>query len=349
MSSKDSKKRVELPDNPTARERTVAILEELHAQDEFEDLTVMDATRISNVPTQSSGVLTLDVLLGGGPPPGIPQGRIIEVFGSEGSGKTTLTLHMVAEAQRRGSACAFIDVEHALDPTYAQRIGVDFSTLLFRQPDSGEKALDTVEALVERYQRGDLVVVDSVAGLVPQAELDGEMGDSHMGLQARLMSQAMRKLNGSASTHGVSVIFINQIRMKIGVVFGNPETTTGGNALKFYASQRIEVKTHGEKPKDKEGNIIGQRVQLHVVKNKIAPPFRKGEVILYYGQGFPRYLELFHMAVGLQIITKTGASYSYGDERLGVGMEKVLEVFMAREDLQRKVESEVLQRYGYKS
>jgi RecA/RadA recombinase len=761
------KKKVEAAEAPTARERTVAILAELQSQEEFEDLTVMDATRISNVPTQSSGVLTLDVLLGGGPPPGIPQGRIIEVFGSEGSGKTTLTLHMIAEAQRSGKVCAFIDVEHALDPTYAQRIGVDFSTLLFRQPDSGEQALNTVEALVGKMQCGDLVVVDSVASLTPQAELDGEMGDSHMGLQARLMSQAMRKLNGAASSRGVTVIFINQIRClpletmicrnsrlcllrnvvvgdyladakgaitevraihdagvvsgkrieahqcppfclsdahlqpiladnlfykkgkdivkgdwiiqpvlsacvsesreyaslesliagvegtlypnvkevdlprvldedlafflgccysdgnlysdldnsdyriqfterdehryqlvsavaiklfgaeacytnketgvvrvggkrvfsylsslgcksygkektlppvilgspasvvrafirgaffdthhfddfgfisthenieaayefskvlyyfgifadvrggylyitgedairfreiigfaeetkqvkaasfvadrgargkydvvplefcqtifagmksrrvrgisklpyynafkmclfkklnasrrrliemlnatcdpemcqfadflsqnrfsqvigvedaefpamdvetvsgsfiadrflthnsKIGVVFGNPETTTGGNALKFYASQRIEVKTHGEKPKDKEGNVLGQRVHLHVVKNKIAPPFRKGEVILYYGLGFPRHLEIFHMAVSLQIITKAGSSYSYKEERLGVGMDKSVEAFVLRTDLQDKLEAEILQRYGY--
>jgi len=258
--------------------------------------------------------LSLDMALGGG----IPKGRVIEVFGPESSGKTTLTLHAIAEVQRNGGTAAFIDAEHALDPAYAKRIGVDIENLLLSQPDNGEQALEIVETLV-RSNAVDLIIVDSVAALVPRAEIEGDMGDSHMGLQARLMSQALRKLTGVISRSKVTVIFINQIRMKIGVMFGNPETTTGGNALKFYASVRIDIRRIGQIKQGDE--IIGNRTRVKIVKNKIAPPFRQAEFDIMYNQGISKSGDILDLAAECDVVEKAGAWYSYKGEKIGQGRE----------------------------
>ncbi len=269
------------------------------------------ATQVECVPT---GSLSLDLALGGG----IPKGRIIEIYGPESSGKTTLTLHAIAEVQRAGGTAAFIDAEHALDPAYAKRIGVDVENLLLSQPDNGEQALEITETLV-RSNAVDLVVVDSVAALVPRAEIEGDMGDSHMGLQARLMSQALRKLTGVISRSKTTVIFINQIRMKIGVMFGNPETTTGGNALKFYASVRMDIRRIGQ---IKQGDsVIGNRTRVKVVKNKIAPPFREAEFDIMYNQGISRSGDILDLAVSNNIVDKAGAWFAYNDQKIGQGRE----------------------------
>jgi len=267
-----------------------------------------------NVETFPTGAVSLDLALGGG----IPKGRIIEVYGPESSGKTTLTLHAIAEVQKRGGVAAFIDAEHALDPQYAQKIGVNLETLLVSQPDNGEQALEIVESLV-RSNAVDLVVVDSVAALVPQAEIEGDMGDSHMGLQARLMSQALRKLTAIISKSNTTVIFINQLRMKIGVMFGNPETTTGGNALKFYASLRMDIRRISQ---IKQGDaVIGNRTRVKVVKNKIAPPFREAEFDIMYNEGISREGDVLDLAVTKEIVEKAGAWFSYGGEKIGQGRE----------------------------
>jgi len=258
--------------------------------------------------------ISLDLALGGG----IPKGRVVEIYGPESSGKTTLTLHAIAEIQRAGGTAAFIDAEHALDPSYAKRIGVDVENLLLSQPDNGEQALEIVETLV-RSNAVDLIVVDSVAALVPRAEIEGDMGDSHMGLQARLMSQALRKLTGVISRSHATVIFINQIRMKIGVMFGNPETTTGGNALKFYASVRMDIRRIGQ---IKAGEaIIGNRTRVKVVKNKIAPPFREAEFDIMYNQGISRSGDILDLAVTNDIVEKSGAWFAYNDAKIGQGRE----------------------------
>ena len=267
-----------------------------------------------DVATFSSGSLGLDIALGGG----IPRGRIIEVYGPESSGKTTLTLHAVAEIQRQGGTAAFIDAEHALDPSYAERIGVDIANLLVSQPDNGEQALEIVETLV-RSNAVDLIVVDSVAALVPQAEIEGDMGDAHMGLQARLMSQALRKLTGVINESKCTVIFINQLRMKIGVMFGNPETTTGGNALKFYASVRMDIRRMSQ-IKTAE-SVIGNRVKVKVVKNKIAPPFREAEFDIMYNVGISKAGETLDLAVAQEIVGKSGAWFEYNDAKIGQGRE----------------------------
>ncbi len=266
------------------------------------------------VETTSTGALSLDMALGGG----IPRGRVIEIYGPESSGKTTLTLHAIAEVQRAGGTAAFIDAEHALDPAYAKRIGVDVDNLLLSQPDNGEQALEITETLV-RSNAVDLVVVDSVAALVPRAEIEGDMGDSHMGLQARLMSQALRKLTSVISRSKTSVIFINQIRMKIGVMFGNPETTTGGNALKFYASVRMDIRRIGQIKHGEE--IIGNRTRVKVVKNKIAPPFRQAEFDIMYNQGISTSGDVLDLAAASDIVEKSGAWYAYKDEKIGQGRE----------------------------
>jgi len=267
-----------------------------------------------DVETSPTGSISLDLALGGG----IPKGRIIEIYGPESSGKTTLTLHAIAEIQKRGGTAAFIDAEHALDPQYAKRIGVDTANLLLSQPDNGEQALEIVETLV-RSNAVDLIVVDSVAALVPRAEIEGDMGDSHMGLQARLMSQALRKLTGVINRSKTTVIFINQIRMKIGVMFGNPETTTGGNALKFYASVRMDIRRISQ---IKAGDsVIGNRTRVKVVKNKIAPPFREAEFDIMYNEGISKAGDVLDLAVNHNIVEKAGAWFSYDGGKIGQGRE----------------------------
>jgi len=267
-----------------------------------------------DVETFSSGALSLDIALGGG----VPKGRIVEIYGPESSGKTTLALHSVAQVQKSGGTAAFIDAEHALDPSYSERIGVDLNKLLISQPDNGEQALEIVETLV-RSNAVDLVVVDSVAALVPQAEIEGDMGDSHMGLQARLMSQALRKLTGIINKSKCTVIFINQLRMKIGVMFGNPETTTGGNALKFYASVRMDIRRISQIKTSEE--VIGNRVRVKVVKNKIAPPFREAEFDIMYNVGISREGDTLDLAVQHGLVNKSGAWFEHGGEKIGQGRE----------------------------
>lgn len=268
----------------------------------------------AKVETVSTGAISLDLALGGG----IPRGRVVEVYGPESSGKTTLTLHAIAEVQRNGGTAAFIDAEHALDPAYAKRIGVDVENLLLSQPDNGEQALEITETLV-RSNAVDLIVVDSVAALVPRAEIEGDMGDSLPGLQARLMSQALRKLTGVINRSKATVIFINQIRMKIGVMFGNPETTTGGNALKFYASVRMDIRRIGQ---IKQGeSVIGNRTRVKVVKNKIAPPFRETEFDIMYNEGISRSGDILDLAANKNIVEKAGAWYAYNDAKIGQGRE----------------------------
>ncbi len=274
-------------------------------------------TEIKSIPVISTGSIALDAALGAG---GVPHGRIVEVFGPEASGKTTLTLHIVAEAQRKGGVAAFIDAEHALDPEYAGKLGVDVENLLISQPDSGEQALEIAEVLV-RSGAVDLIVIDSVAALTPRAELEGEMGDSHVGLQARLMSQALRKLTAVVARSHTCLIFINQIRMKIGVMFGNPETTTGGNALKFYASVRMDIRRIASIKSGEE--VIGNRTRVKVVKNKIAPPFNQAEFEIIFGEGISKLGEIVDLGVAQNIIDKSGAWYSYGGARLGQGRENV--------------------------
>ncbi len=271
-----------------------------------------DAPAIAAVPTGSLG---LDLALGIG---GLPRGRVVEIYGPESSGKTTLTLHVIAQAQKLGGTAAFIDAEHALDPTYAKRLGVNVDDLLVSQPDSGEQALEITDMLV-RSGGVDIVVVDSVAALTPKAEIEGEMGDSHVGLQARLMSQALRKLTGNIKRSNTLVIFINQIRMKIGVMFGNPETTTGGNALKFYASVRLDIRRIGAIKRGEE--VVGSQTRVKVVKNKIAPPFRQCEFDIFYDQGISKEGELVELGVIANLVEKSGAWYSYAGERIGQGKE----------------------------
>ncbi len=286
-----------------------------------------DAPATRNIEVIPTGALTLDLALGVG---GIPRGRVIEIYGPESSGKTTLALHVVAQAQKLGGVAAFIDAEHALDPLYAARIGVNTDDLLVSQPDTGEQALEIVDVLV-RSQAVDIVVVDSVAALVPKAEIDGEMGDSHVGLQARLMSQALRKLTGAISKSSTSVVFINQLREKIGVMFGNPEVTTGGRALKFYASVRLDVRKIDT---IKSGlDVVGSRVKVKVVKNKVAPPFRSAEFDILYNEGISYLGSVLDAGTDAAIIDKQGAWFSYGEERLGQGRENVRDFLRAHPDV----------------
>lgn len=287
------------------------------------------------IPSVSTGSLGLDVALGIG---GLPKGRIIEIFGPESSGKTTLTLHVIAEAQKKGGVCAFVDAEHALDPIYARKLGVNVDELLVSQPDCGEQALEIADTLV-RSGAIDVLVVDSVAALVPKAELEGEMGDSHMGLQARLMSQALRKLTGSISKSNCTIIFINQIRQKIGVMFGNPETTTGGNALKFYASVRLDIRRVGA-IKDKE-EVVGNSTRVKVVKNKVAPPFRVIDFDIMYGEGISKTGELLDLGVKAGVVEKSGAWYSYNSTRIGQGRENARQYLKENPQTAQEIEQAV--------
>jgi recombination protein RecA len=287
-----------------------------------------------------SGSLGLDLALGIG---GLPRGRILEIYGPESSGKTTLALHAIAEAQKRGGTCAFVDAEHALDPTYARKLGVDVDNLLISQPDAGEQALEICDTLV-RSGAVDVVVIDSVAALVPRAELEGEMGDSHMGLHARLMSQALRKLTGSVSRSNTMLIFLNQIRMKIGVMFGNPETTTGGQALKFYASLRMEIRRIGQ-IKDRE-QVVGNQTRVKVVKNKLAPPFRQVEFDIMYGEGISKVGELIDLGVKANVVEKSGAWFSYDSQRIGQGRENAKQFLRDHPDMAAKIEVKVREQSG---
>ena len=294
-----------------------------------------DGTGIRDIEVVSTGSIGLDVALGIG---GLPRGRVVEIYGPEASGKTTLTLQVVAEAQKVGGTAAFVDAEHALDPTYAEKLGVNVDELLISQPDTGEQALEITDMLV-RSGAVDIIVIDSVAALTPKAEIEGEMGDSHMGLQARLMSQALRKLAGNIKRSNAMVIFINQIRMKIGVMFGSPETTTGGNALKFYASVRLDIRRIGALKKGDE--VIGNQTRVKVVKNKVAPPFKMAEFEILYGEGISREGEIIELAVDQGIIDKAGSWYSYGSDRIGQGKENVREYLKANPEISNDIETQI--------
>ena len=294
-----------------------------------------DVSANRDIDVISTGSLGLDVALGIG---GLPRGRVVEIYGPESSGKTTLTLQVIAEAQKIGGAAAFIDAEHALDPGYAEKLGVDVDELLVSQPDTGEQALEIADMLV-RSAAIDVVVIDSVAALTPKAEIEGDMGDSHMGLQARLMSQALRKLTANIKRSNTMVIFINQIRMKIGVMFGSPETTTGGNALKFYASVRLDIRRIGAIKKGDE--ITGNETRVKVVKNKMAPPFKKAEFQILYGEGISREAELIDMGVQHGFVEKSGAWYSYGKDRIGQGKDNVREFLKQNPDIANEIEVKI--------
>ncbi len=299
-----------------------------------------DADAKIEIPVIPTGAISLDLALGTG---GYPRGRIVEIYGPESSGKTTLTLHAIAECQRQGGIAAFIDAEHALDPTYARKLGVNVDELLVSQPDHGEQALEIADTLV-RSGAVDVIVVDSVAALVPRAEIEGEMGDSHVGLQARLMSQALRKLTGTVQKSNTTLFFINQIRMKIGVMFGSPETTSGGNALKFYASQRLDIRRIGT---IKVGDsAVGNRCRVKVVKNKLAPPFRTCEFDILFGQGISRTGDVLDLGVEAGIIQKSGAWYSYGEERVGQGRDNARSFLEEHPDVLSEIERKLLQKHG---
>jgi recombination protein RecA len=297
---------------------------------------------LPDVKSISTGALSLNIALGIG---GVPRGRIVEIYGPESSGKTTLALHIAAEAQKVGGVAAFIDAEHALDVHYAKKLGVNTDELLISQPDTGEQALEIVEVLV-RSGAVDVLVIDSVAALVPRAEIEGEMGDSHMGLQARLMSQALRKLTATISKSHTCVIFINQIRMKIGVMFGNPETTTGGNALKFYASVRMDIRRIASLKQGQDA--IGNRTRVKVVKNKIAPPFKEAEFDIMYGTGISREGDLVDLGVECNIVEKSGSWFSYGEERIGQGRENAKQFLVEHPETAADIEARVLKHYGLK-
>jgi len=294
-----------------------------------------DGTSIRDVEAISTGSIGLDVALGIG---GLPKGRVVEIYGPESSGKTTLTLQVVAEAQKVGGTAAFIDAEHALDPNYAEKLGVNVDELLVSQPDTGEQALEITDMLV-RSGAVDIIIIDSVAALTPKAEIEGEMGDSHMGLQARLMSQALRKLTGNIKRSNVMVIFINQIRMKIGVMFGSPETTTGGNALKFYSSVRLDIRRIGAIKKGDE--VVGNQTRVKVVKNKVSPPFKQAEFEILYGQGISRLGELIDLGVQHDIVNKAGSWYSYGDDRIGQGKDNARQFLKEHPEMADEIERKI--------
>jgi len=299
-----------------------------------------DEPLIRDIQVISTGSISLDIALGVG---GVPRGRIVEIYGPESSGKTTLCLHVVAEAQKKGGICGYIDAEHALDLGYARKLGVRTDDLLLSQPDTGEQGLEIAEMLV-RSGAIDVLVVDSVAALVPKAELEGEMGDAHMGVQARLMSQALRKLTGTIAKSQTCVVFINQIRMKIGVMFGNPETTTGGNALKFYASQRLDIRRIGAIKNGEQ--VVGSRTRVKVVKNKVAPPFKEVEFDIMYGTGISREGDLLDLAAADNIVEKSGAWYAYAGERIGQGRENAKDYLRDHPEVSAGIERKVLEKYG---
>jgi recombination protein RecA len=325
MAEKDDKKR--------ALDLALSQIEKQYGKGAIMKLGGADAQ--VDIPAISTGSLGLDIALGVG---GLPRGRVIEIFGPESSGKTTLTLHAIAEAQKAGGTAAFIDAEHALDLTYAKKLGVQVDDLLVSQPDTGEQALEIAETLV-RSGAIDVIVVDSVAALVPRAEIEGEMGDAHMGLQARLMSQALRKLTAAISKSQTTLIFINQIRMKIGVMFGNPETTTGGNALKFYSSVRLDIRRIESIKEGQE--VTGSRVRVKVVKNKMAPPFKQAEFDIMFAQGISKTGELVDLGVEKKVVEKSGAWYSYQGERLGQGRDAVRDVLLNNQPLGREIEGKL--------
>jgi len=331
VASKEAKSTLS-PEKAKAVEAAVAQIEKNHGKGA---IMTLGKEPITEIPVISTGCIQLDIALGVG---GIPRGRIIEIYGPESSGKTTLTLHCIAEAQKAGGVAAFIDAEHAFDASYARKLGVDIESLLVSQPDTGEQALDICETLV-RSGAIDLIVVDSVAALVPQAEINGEMGDSHMGLQARLMSQALRKLTGLLNKSNTALIFINQLRMKIGVMFGNPETTTGGNALKFYATQRIDIRRVNT-IKDGE-NSVGNRTRVKVVKNKVAPPFTQCEFDILYGQGISKEASILDLAVDLEFIQKSGSWFSYNGERIGQGRPNALQYLKENAEISKEIEKKI--------
>ena len=341
--SKDSKetKETKEPKNQKAEALDRAV-QEIEKQFGKGAIMLLGGETSVTVPSISTGSISLDVALGVG---GIPRGRICEVFGPESSGKTTLCYHIMANAQRMGGTTAFIDTEHALDPAYAQNVGVDTESLLVAQPDSGEQALDMAEMLI-RSNAVDIVVIDSVAALVPRAEIDGEMGDTHVGLQARLMSQAMRKLSGAISKSKTAVIFTNQIRIKIGVMFGNPETTPGGRALKFYASLRLDMRRIG-RIKDGE-EVVGNRTRVTVVKNKVAPPFRRAEFDILFGEGISKEGDIIDVADECGIVQKSGTWYSYGDVRLGQGRDKARQYLKENPQLCEELRDKILTEKGLK-
>lgn len=321
----------------TKGDKTIdALVDDL--QEKFGEGIIMRLGDVRKVDVEAipSGSVSLDMALGIG---GVPRGRIIEIYGPESSGKTTLTLHIVANAQKAGGIAAFVDAEHALDPEYAKKIGVDINNLLISQPDTGEQALDIVETLV-RSNSVAVIVVDSVAALVPKAEIEGEMGDQHVGRQARLMSQALRKLTAIIARSNVTVIFINQIRMKIGVMFGNPETTTGGNALKFYASVRIEIRRAAQIKKD--DSVVGNRVNVKVVKNKVAPPFRTAEFDIMYNEGISQSGDILDTGVKLEVIKKSGNSYLFGEVKLGVGREVAKAFLKSNQTILQEIEKAIM-------
>ncbi len=325
-------------DRNKALEAALSQIERAHGKGSIMKLGEND--RRSDIESISTGSLGLDIALGIG---GLPRGRVVEIYGPESSGKTTLALHVVAEAQRAGGTCAFIDAEHALDPPYAGKLGVDVSELLISQPDAGEQALEIADTLV-RSGAVDVIVIDSVAALVPRAELEGEMGDIHVGLQARLMSQALRKLTGSIARSRCLIVFINQIRMKIGVMFGSPETTSGGNALKFYASVRLDIRRIGA-IKDRD-EVVGNQTRVKVVKNKLAPPFKAVEFDIMYGEGISKTGELIDLGVKSSIVEKSGAWFSFGDQRIGQGRENTKQFLRENAEIAETIERAVRENAG---
>ena len=326
------------PDKQKALESALAQIERQFGKGSI--MKMGDENAIQEIEASSTGSLGLDIALGIG---GLPMGRIVEIYGPESSGKTTLTLHCIAEQQKRGGVCAFVDAEHALDPLYAQKLGVDLDELLISQPDTGEQALEITDTLV-RSGAVNMVVVDSVAALTPKSELEGDMGDSSVGVQARLMSQAMRKLTGSISRSRCMVIFINQIRMKIGVMFGSPETTTGGNALKFYSSVRLDIRRIGA-IKDRD-EVVGNATRVKVVKNKVAPPFKEVEFDIMYGEGISKMGELLDLGVKAGVVAKSGSWFSYGDERVGQGRENAKQYLRENPRIALEIEDKIRAAHG---